>query len=177
MLIFQTLWRALQLFTAFILFALMVITLLDVVGRYFLNAPLTGAFELTRLAMGILVFSALPLVTARQRHIVVSLFDPLFAANPRRRAVQQVAMNGIAMVIVGFMAWQMWRFAFDQMGSGLITPSLQLPMEPVSFYMAAMAAVTTLVFVAVLLAQVTRQRVRLLPEPDERGETPGSSGT
>ena len=87
MLIFQTLWRALQLFTAFILFALMVITLLDVVGRYFLNAPLAGAFELTRLAMGLLVFSALPLVTARERHIVVSLFDPLFAANPRRRAL------------------------------------------------------------------------------------------
>ncbi len=81
----QPLWRTLQLFTAFILFALMVITVLDVVGRYVLNAPLVGAFELTKLSMGLLVFSALPLVTARERHIVVGMFEPILAAHGARR--------------------------------------------------------------------------------------------
>lgn len=171
----QPLWRALQLFTAFILFALMVITVLDVVGRYFLNAPLAGAFELTKLSMGLLVFSALPLVTARERHIVVGMFEPILAATARRRAVQQGAVNAIAMVIMGFMAWQMWRYAFDQAGSGLTTPSLLLPMEPFAFYMAAMAVVTTLVFVAVLVAHVTYHRVVLLPRPHDPGETPRPS--
>lgn len=175
--IIQSLWRALQLFTAFILFALMVITVFDVVGRYFLNAPLPGAFELTKLSMGLLVFTALPLVTARERHIVVGLFEPVLAATARRRAAQQGAVNATAAVIMGFMAWQMWRFAFDQAGSGLTTASLQLPMEPFTFYMAAMAVVTTLVFVAVLVAHVTLQRVVLLPRPRDSGETPRPSGS
>ena len=172
----QPLWRALQLFTALILFALVVITVLDVIGRYFLNAPLAGAFELTKLLMGLLVFSALPLVTAHERHIVVGMFEPILAANARRRAVQQSTVNAIAIVIMGFMAWQMWRYAFDQAGSGLTTPSLLLPMEPFIFYMAAMAVATTLVFVALLIAHVTFQRLTLLPQPHDSEEKPRHHG-
>ena len=41
---------------------MVLLTCVDVVGRYFLNRPLTGAFELTEHAMGALVFSSLPLV-------------------------------------------------------------------------------------------------------------------
>ena len=45
------------------LFGLMALTCVDVVGRYFFNAPLDGATELTQIMLGIVVFAILPLVS------------------------------------------------------------------------------------------------------------------
>lgn len=48
------------------LFALMVVTSVDVVGRYFFNSPRPGAVELARLMLATLVFLAFPVVTWRR---------------------------------------------------------------------------------------------------------------
>jgi len=42
---------------------MMVLTFVDVVGRYLLNRPLRGAFELTELGLVVLIFAGLPLVS------------------------------------------------------------------------------------------------------------------
>ena len=55
------------------LVAMTLLTTVDVVGRYFLNRPLAGAFELTELAMGAMVFFSLPLVTLRREQVTVDL--------------------------------------------------------------------------------------------------------
>ena len=60
------------------LFSLMVLTFLDVVLRSTVNAPIEAATELTRLAIAIMVFSCLPVLSARGGHITVDLADPLF---------------------------------------------------------------------------------------------------
>ena len=48
-------------------------TTLDVAGRYFLNAPLYGAFEITEITMGLIVFTALPLAVMRREMITVTV--------------------------------------------------------------------------------------------------------
>jgi TRAP-type transport system small permease protein len=70
----------LQILSAITLFALMMVTCVDVVGRYVFNNPLTGSTELTEIAVGIIVFSVLPIISWRNDHIVVDLLDPLFPA-------------------------------------------------------------------------------------------------
>lgn len=70
----------LQILSAVTLFALMLVTCVDVVGRYVFNSPLTGSTELTEIAVGIVVFSVLPVISWRNDHIVVDLLDPLFPA-------------------------------------------------------------------------------------------------
>jgi TRAP-type transport system small permease protein len=70
----------LQGLSAVTLFALMMVTCVDVVGRYVFNSPLTGSTELTEIAVGIVVFSVLPIISWRNDHIVVDLLDPLFPA-------------------------------------------------------------------------------------------------
>jgi TRAP-type transport system small permease protein len=70
----------LQGLSAVTLFALMMVTCVDVVGRYVFNRPLTGSTELTEIAVGIVVFSVLPIISWRNDHIVVDLLDPLFPA-------------------------------------------------------------------------------------------------
>jgi TRAP-type C4-dicarboxylate transport system permease small subunit len=70
----------LQVLSAVTLFALMMVTCVDVVGGYVFNSPLTGSTELTEIAVGIVVFSVLPIISWRNDHIVVDLLDPLFPA-------------------------------------------------------------------------------------------------
>ena len=70
-------WLALLLesISALTLFALMMITCVDVVGRYLFNSPLTGSTELTEMALAIVVFSVLPIISWRNDHVVVDLLD------------------------------------------------------------------------------------------------------
>jgi TRAP-type C4-dicarboxylate transport system permease small subunit len=75
--------RLLALALAVIVFAMMAITFVDVVGRQF-DAPLPAAFELTRLALGTMVFVALPLVTAADEHVTIGLFNGFFSGRGER---------------------------------------------------------------------------------------------
>lgn len=61
------------------LFALMLLTFADVVLRSAFNAPIEAATELVRLAMAVVVFSALPILSWRDHHIAVDLLDKPFA--------------------------------------------------------------------------------------------------
>jgi len=70
-------WLAflLELIAAVMLMALMLITCIDVVGRYVFNNPLPGSVELTEIGMALMVFAAMPVVTWRGAHVVVDLLD------------------------------------------------------------------------------------------------------
>src|SRR3954468_8363855 len=68
-----------------------VVTFIDVVGRYFFNAPFAFTVELTQLAMAIVVYFGVGLVTHEDAHIsadVVTLRLP-----PRGRALFALVMN------------------------------------------------------------------------------------
>ena len=54
---------------ALMLIGLVALTVADVIGRYVLNAPLPGAFELTELMLGALVFAALPIAAFSEEHV------------------------------------------------------------------------------------------------------------
>lgn len=65
----------LESISALTLFTLMMITCVDVVGRYLFNNPLTGSTELTEMALAIVVFSVMPIISWRNDHVVVDLLD------------------------------------------------------------------------------------------------------
>ena len=60
---------------AAILFAMMVLTTVDVVARYVFNRPLRGAFEITELLLVVLIFAGLPLVSLAGEHAVMDFID------------------------------------------------------------------------------------------------------
>lgn len=61
------------------LFSLMMMTFFDVVLRSAINAPIEAAPELTRMAVAIVVFSTLPILSFKGDHISVDLLDGVFA--------------------------------------------------------------------------------------------------
>ena len=51
----QLLQRTLGFFAAAVLFLMMIVTAVDVVGRYFINKPLAGGFEITEIGLALLI--------------------------------------------------------------------------------------------------------------------------
>ena len=65
----------LNLLSGLALMALMVVTCIDVVGRYLLNRPLVGATELIEIGLSVVVFAALPVISWKNDQIVVDILD------------------------------------------------------------------------------------------------------
>lgn len=136
--------------SAFVLFALMVMTCIDVFGREILNAPLDGATELTQLMMGVIVFAVLPVVSLREEHVTVDLLDKWF---PRRLAPpRQVILNLLASVMMAVVCWRVWVIGGFQVDYGDTTEFLRIPLGPVSYFIAVMSGITAIA----LLINATR---------------------
>ena len=67
--------RALGVLAAVTLFFMMGVTFIDVAMRKVLPGTFPAADELTKMSLGVLIFAALPPVTARREHVVISLFE------------------------------------------------------------------------------------------------------
>jgi TRAP-type C4-dicarboxylate transport system permease small subunit len=144
--------------TAALLAVIVAITTIDVVGRYVLNRPLAGAFELTELLMGALLFAALPLVTLRREHIVVDILDPYVPARLQR--IQEVLVQAASGVIQFVLAWVLVGLGAQQQADGLYTHALKLPLAPVVYFAAAATAIAGVLHFALVAAAVAgRERV------------------
>ena len=79
---------------AVLLMAMMLITVVDVVGRYAVKQPVPGAYELIELMLAILIFMALPLVCLKDENITVTVLIERFSrqdpASPCRHRVASV---------------------------------------------------------------------------------------
>ncbi|MEE3000091.1 MAG: TRAP transporter small permease, partial [Pseudomonadota bacterium] len=73
---------------------MVVVTCFDVIGRYFFSAPLLGAHEIVTLAMGMMIYLGMPIVTASQEHLVVDLARGLLSRQGKR--IQQIIVNSTA---------------------------------------------------------------------------------
>ena len=139
---------------AFLLMGLVALTVVDVVGRYVLTAPLPGAFELTELMLGALVFAALPLATMTGEHVAV---DALFDASPPRIRTAMVWLGGVASAAaLWVIAWRLAAYSARLANDEAVTDALLVPLAPLGWFAAGMAALSGLLAVARLAAPSAR---------------------
>jgi TRAP-type C4-dicarboxylate transport system permease small subunit len=134
--------RLLDVLAALILLALMLLTCVDVAGRYLFNAPLQGATELTQLTLAGIIFAALPAVSRREDHICVDLLDSVFPRawiNSRQLLINLLCAGALAAI-----AWQVWIIARRTAQYGDRTEFLELPLAPVVYFIGAMCALAAL---------------------------------
>jgi TRAP-type C4-dicarboxylate transport system permease small subunit len=119
---------ALRVIAAALLFAMMLLTFVDVVGRYLFNQSVVGAFEITEIMMALLIFAGLPLVVRRREHVTVDLLDRFLA--PRARRAYGVAIElGSGVLMLG-LAHLMWRKAAQSASYGDTTTVLLIKYAP-----------------------------------------------
>lgn len=127
---------------AAILFAMMMVTTVDVTGRYLFNSPLQGGYEFTQLLMLSLVFAGLPTVTRRGDHITVGLFAHAFRG--RVRIVRDVIIALIVAVASAYLAWRLYLLGGRFSMFGDVTASVGIPLAPIAYAGAAAMALAAL---------------------------------
>jgi TRAP-type C4-dicarboxylate transport system permease small subunit len=132
---------------ALLMFCLMLLTCVDVVGRYFLNKPVTGGFEMTEILLAALIFAGLPLVTLRGDHITVDLFDAVTPDWLFR--IQHVLASFIGAACTGYLSWQLWLRAGELATRGETTSQLGFKLAWLTWAMSLLMALTAAALVVV----------------------------
>ena len=89
-----------------VLLAMMLLTVIDVVGRYRLKMPVRGAFEVTQLMLVVLIFAGLPLVSFSDEHAVMDFVDRLLG--PRGQRALQRVVHVVSAAFMFLLTWLMW---------------------------------------------------------------------
>jgi TRAP-type C4-dicarboxylate transport system permease small subunit len=141
--------RTLGVTSAVVLFLMMMITAVDVAGRYLFNRPIGGGFELTEILLAALIYCGLPLVSARREHIVIDTFDPLFSQG-LKRVLDMVAEVICAIALAG-VGWLIFLRAGRVAEYGDTTSVLKLPLAPVVYLMAVMITIAAIIHLLLIL--------------------------
>jgi len=89
-----------------ILFAMMALTVVDVVARYVFSRPLRGAFEVTELMLLVLIFAGLPLVSFSDEHATMDFIDRILGPRSQRWLERAVQLTNAAFMFL--LMWLVW---------------------------------------------------------------------
>ena len=131
------------LLAAVALFAIMVLTLIDVTGRKLISTSVPGSLEMTELLMVVVIFAGLPLVSLSGEHVVFDSLDPLIPAAVKH--VQQAVVELICVAALLGVGWLMWVKGNQMIEYGDISAQLKLPLGPFVWIMSLLCVVTAVV--------------------------------
>ncbi|MEM7041421.1 MAG: TRAP transporter small permease [Pseudomonadota bacterium] len=147
------------------LFAMLLLTCADVIGRYLLNAPVNGKTELTRFMMAGLIAATLPVIGVTGGHISVDLFDSRFSK--RGAAIRDLVTDAIAASALAVLAYWLVFRADRLMNRGYVSDFLHLPLHPMAYFVAAMVGAAALALAIKLIIDIHYIRRPEL-RPDDR---------
>lgn len=128
-----------------VLVALMCLTVADVAGRYFFNAPLNGVFDLTQFAVLIMTFLSFAYCAYRGAHVTIELlYDRLGTG---AQFVLRRASNLAGAVLFAVIAWRAVVQSVDVREFNEASQLLTIPYWPFYYVLAFGAAL----FAATLL--------------------------
>ena len=133
-----------------ILLLMMFLTVGDVVGRYFFNAPISGTFELTKFMLALVVFFAIAYTQVRKGHISIDVVVSRFS--PRAQAIIDSITYFFSLGLFSLVTWQSAVHANRLFEAHQVSGVLSLPIYP--FVIAV--AVGSLLFCLVLLVDFLR---------------------
>jgi TRAP-type C4-dicarboxylate transport system permease small subunit len=161
---FAALLRALAYAGGAVLLGLVALVAFDIVMRRVLKVPFLGGFEMTELAMVVIVALGLPYCAALGGHVTVDLFGKVLDRPGLRWLNALVHLTGA--VLLAVVAWRTALYAIGSYRWGDATNMMAIPKYPFQLVTAAGAAL----FAAVLLGQA----IRALRGPRAGGAAPRS---
>lgn len=159
--------QALGVISCVLLFAMMMLTFIDVGGRYLFSSPLPAAYEIISLVMPGIIFCALPFVGHRETHVTIDLLDTFLTPGIQRW--QSIFVNLFSASALGFVSWRLYARSIDHQRFQEVTDELFLKLWPFSLTMSILCAIATLALLANAWAYLTNTR--------SHGATPGETST
>lgn len=148
---------------ATVLFLLMLLTCADVIGRYFFLRPIFGAFEITESLLAALIFAGLPLVTLRNEHVTVDVFDPIAPDWVLR--IQHIIACALGFVATSYLAYRLWLRAIVLDAGGETTGQLKYKLAYLAYSMSFLMALTAIALLVIMFRK---------PQRSVPGEGPGA---
>lgn len=149
------------------LLIMMLLTFVDVIGRYLFHNSIFGTAEYIEILMVFTVFSGLAFITTTNDHITVTIFEGWIAR--RIPNVQRWATLAFSVVVYAIIAMEMWAHTIQALENNRRTAVLDMPQA----ILPAAAAVFSTVGVFLFVIAIFRTRGRpetLTPVAHEPGE-------
>jgi TRAP-type transport system small permease protein len=129
---------------------MMFLTTADVIGRYFFNAPVLGAFEITEYLMLIMIFSFLAFAQSQKAHITVDIFFDRLPCGLGRVINRVNHLVCLAMLLL--VTWMGVMQTIDLKKNNEISTLLKLPDYPFAAFLVIGCAALCLEFFIDLIA-------------------------
>lgn len=140
--------HALSALTAVFMLAILIVMVADVFGRYVLDESIYGAFEIVEYLLGLLIFSAFPIVSMRQEHISVSLLDKIFVGTFDQ--VRQIVVLVASVIAVAFIGYRVIAVAVILDRDDQVGQVLDIQTAPYVYAMGVLAGLTSLLMLKII---------------------------
>ena len=136
--------------------ALVLITVVDVFGRYLLGIPLPGTSEITEIILGILIYIGLPYISKKEEHISVSLLSNYLPNNIK--ILHKILINFIVTLLLLVIARQLYLHGIDLKSYQEVTTFLEIPKAPIAFAMALLTVLASFNTIMNMLSYIFQKR-------------------
>jgi len=164
--IFKILEWTLAVLASIALLIMMVLTFVDVIGRYAFNKSIFGTAEIIEYLMVVVIFAGIAFITSADQHIKVEILEPMI----KRRIpnLQRWTVLLFSLAVYAFIAFELSMHAIDSFTSGKRTAVLDGP----QWWMPGAAALFSIIGVALFLTAILATR----GEPAKMGRLDHLSG-
>jgi|GEM_PF-368355 len=123
--LFKSIERVLAILAGIALFIMMILTFVDVVGRYGFNKSIFGTSEMIEVLMVVVIFAGVAFVTTSDQHIKVDIFAPWISRVAP--GLHRWVVHIFSLVIYAGLTYELGRHMFDSLFSGKRTAVLDFP--------------------------------------------------
>lgn len=138
--------RALKLIAyagGLVLAGLAVLIIYEICARYFFGRPFRGGYEMTQLAMSLIVACGLPYTAITRGHVSVDILSK-WLDRPSMRWLN-FAVHAIGAVMLAIVFWQSFGYALGSYGYGDVSNMMRIPKYPFQMAIAIAAGLFSLV--------------------------------
>ena len=137
----------LKMIGAVALTSMMLLTVVDVIGRFFKH-PIFGSVELVGFLATIVVAAALPYTHKVDGHVGVEILVRLL---PKKAQIRfDIFTRGLSLILFSLITWQMFLYANDIHETGEVSMNLEFPI----YYIVYLLAFGMLIFSVTILETI-----------------------
>lgn len=129
------------------LVGMMLLTVADVVGRFF-KYPIFGSVEVVGFLAAIVVAAALPYTYKKDGHVGVEILLRLLPE--KQQLLVKILTRLLSLLLFSMITWQMFLYAQDIYETGEVSMNLEFPI----YYIVYLLAVGLLIFSATIVTSV-----------------------
>lgn len=142
---FEQVLRLIAYAGGLVLAGLALLIIVEIGMRYFFGRPFRGGYEMTELAMSLIVACGLPYTAIKRGHVAVDILSGIFD-RPSMRWVN-FAIHALGAAMLGILAWRSLDYAMGSFSYGDISNMMRIPKYPFQFAIAISAGLFAIVLV------------------------------